>query len=80
MMICTRLLGWLVLSFRLILKVKALLTGFRGLGVHKSVLITNVTVKICQKIASLSMYITLPAIDFYRVMKKCLSNLSLQAI
>ena len=59
---------------------EALLTGFRGLGVHKSVLITNVTVNVCQKIAFLGMYISLPAIDFYRVMKKCLSNLSLKAI
>ena len=79
-MTCTTLLGWLVLSFRLTLKVKPLLTGFRGLGVHKSVLITNVIVNICQKIAFLGMYVSLPAIDFYRVMKKCLSNLSLKAI
>ena len=47
MMICRTLLGWLVLSFRLTLKVKALLTASKGLGVHKSVLITNVTVNFC---------------------------------
>ena len=66
----TTLLGWPVLTFRRALKVKALLTELRGVGVQKSVLIINITVNICQKVDSLSMYNILSAIDFNQNMKE----------
>ena len=66
----TTLLGWPVLTFRRALKVKALLTELRGVGVQKSVLVINVTVNICQQVNSLSMYNIFAAIDFNQNMKK----------
>ena len=73
-MMFTTLLGWLVLTFRRALKVKALLTELRGVGVQKSVLVINVTINICQQVNSLSMYIILTALDSNQNMKNYFSK------